>query len=147
MEMSGYLITKRGGLSIYKIPVFLVSGSPSFVRQLWGRGINRDMTSVWMYVGYRVINFRRRHGSWWIVHHHRVGGATTAAAWVGIGADFGNPSMKAIPSCGFTSTLDTIFDTTSKLKTGGSAAYQELSVKCGKRDKEIVSTGGLLCLI
>ena len=73
-----------------------------------------------------------------------MGGATTAAAWVGIGADFGNPSMKAIPSCGFTSTLDTIFDTTSKLKTGGAESSQELSMKDRKREKEILSTGVLI---
>ena len=37
-----------------------------------------------------------------------------------------------------------IFGKMSKLKTGGEAAYQELSMKDGKRDKEIVSTRLLL---
>ena len=30
---------------------FFVSGSPSFVRQLWGGGINRDRMVVFMSVG------------------------------------------------------------------------------------------------
>ena len=47
---------------------------PSFVRQLWGGGINRDRTEVLMYVGYIVRNFSVIHRSWKIVHHHRVGG-------------------------------------------------------------------------
>ena len=121
-----------------------MSGSPSFVRQLWGGGINRDRTAVLMSVGYRVIKFRGRHGSWRLVHHHRVGGVTTAAAWAEIGAAFGNPSMEAILSCGFPGTLNTIWDKTSKLNTRGEAASQKLSMKDGKRDNESMSTGGLI---
>ena len=41
---------------------FFMSGSPSFSRQLWGGGINRDMTAVLMSVESRVRNFRVRHG-------------------------------------------------------------------------------------
>ena len=78
------------------------------------------------------------------MHHHRVEVVTTAAAWVGIGDDFGKPSMETILSCAVLRVLNTIWDTTSELKTRGEAASQELSVKDGKRDKESVSTGGLI---
>ena len=67
-----------------------VSGSPSFVRQLWRGGINRDITSVLMSMGYRVRYFRGRHGSWRPVHHYMVGRVTTAAECLGLGAAFGN---------------------------------------------------------
>ena len=81
------------------------------------------------------------------------GGVTTAVSWVGIGEAFGEPYMEAIMSCGVPRTLNTIWYTTSKLKTGGAAASQELSVKEVNRYKESVSKGGLiphkylLCLI
>ena len=61
---------------------FLVSGSPSFARQLWGGGINRDRMAVLMSAESRVRNFRVRHGYWQLVNHHRVGGVTTTEAWV-----------------------------------------------------------------
>ena len=70
-----------------------VSGSPSFVRQLWGGVINRYRTEFLMSVGYRFIKFSGRHGSWQLVHHHRVGGVTTSSALVRIGAAFGKPSV------------------------------------------------------
>ena len=123
---------------------FCVSGSPSFVRQIWGRVINRDRTAVLMSVGSRVRNFRVINGPWRLVHHHRVGVLTTVAAWMGLGEDFGNPYMEAILSCGVLSTLNKIWDTTSKLKTRGEVSSEEISVKDGKRDKESVSTGVLL---
>ena len=88
-----------------------MSDSPSFVRQLWGGGINRDRTTLLMSVGYRVRKSRGRHGYWQLVHHHRVEGATTAAAWVGLGAAFGNPFMEAILSYVFPRMLNTIMDT------------------------------------
>ena len=47
----------------------------SFVRNLWGGGINRYRTSVLMSVGSRVRNFTRRNGSWRLMHHHWVGGS------------------------------------------------------------------------
>ena len=92
----------------------------------------------------RVRNFRGIYGSWRLVHHHRVEVVTTAAVWVGIGASFGNPSMEAVLSCGVPRTLNTIWDTTSKLKTIGEAASQEIYVKDRKRDKESMSTEVLL---
>ena len=92
----------------------------------------------------RVRNFRGIYGSWRLVHHHRVEVVTTAAVWVGIGASFGNPSMEAVLSCGVPRTLNTIWDTTSKLKTIGEAASQEIYVKDRKRDKESMYTGGFL---
>ena len=97
-----------------------------------------------MSVGYIFKKFRGIHGSCLLVHHHRVGGVTTSAAWVGLGAAFGNPSREAILSCGVPRTLNTIWYTTSKLKTIWEVASQELSVKYGKRDKESVSMGGFL---
>ena len=106
-----------------------------------------------IYVGSRARNFRGIHVSWILVHNHRVGGENTAAAWVGIGSTFGNPSTEAILSYGFTGTLDTIWYITSKLKTVGVATSQELLVKYIKGDKERVSTGEFiphkdpLCLI
>ena len=69
---------------------------------------------------------------------------TTTEAWLGIGAAFGNPHMEAILSCGVPRKLKNIWDKTSKLNTGGAASFQEISVKGRKRDKEIVSSGGLL---
>ena len=78
------------------------------------------------------------------MHHHRLGGVNTAAVWVGIGASFGNPHMESILICRVTSTLNKILDTKSKLKTGGEAPSQELSVKEGNREKESVSIGGLI---
>ena len=75
MELSGYLLTKRGGSEIYDITV---SGSTSFVRQLWGGGINSDRTAVLMSVGYRVIHFR--NGSWILVNPDRVGGVNNDAS-------------------------------------------------------------------
>ena len=123
---------------------FFMSGSPSFSRQLWGGGINRDRTSVLMFVESRVRKFRGRHGSCQLVHHHRVGRETTPSVWVGLGSAFGNPSMEAILSCGVPATLNKIWDKTSKLKTRGEVSSEEISVKDGKRDKESVSTGVLL---
>ena len=52
--------------------------------------------------------------------------------------------MEVILSCGVPRTLNTIWYTTSKLKTGGAAASQELSVKEVNRYKESVSKGGLI---
>ena len=69
---------------------------------------------------------------------------TTSAAWVGLRAAFGNPYMEAILNCRVPRTLNKILEKMFKLKTGGEAAYQELSMKDGKRDKEIVSTRLLL---
>ena len=132
---------------------FFVSGSPSFVIPLWGGGINRDRKEVLISVGYRVIKFRGRHRSWRLVHHHRVGVMTKNEVWVGLGAASGNSSMEAILRCGVPRTLNKIWYKTYKLKSGGAAAYQELSVKNGKGDKESVSTGVFishkvpLCLI
>ena len=103
-----------------------------------------DSTEVLMYVGSRVRNFRVRHGYWQLVHHHMVGGVTTDAAWVGPGAAFGNPYMEAILNCGVPITLNTIWDSASKLNTRVEVASQEISMKGGKRDNESVSTGGLL---
>ena len=88
----------------------------------------------------RVIIFRGRHGSWRLAHHHRVEGVNTAAAWVGLGDAFGNPSMESILSCGVTRKLNTIWEKTSRLNKRGEAASQELFVKDGKRDKESVYT-------
>ena len=73
-----------------------------------------------------------------------MGGVNTDAAWAGIGEAFGKPSMEAILNCRVPIKLNKIWDKTSKLNTGGSAASQELSAKYGKGDKESVSTGGLL---
>ena len=98
--------------------LFFLSGSPSFVRQLWGGGINRYRTEVLMYVGSRVRNLRGRQRYWRLKNHHRLRGVTTAAVWVGLREDFGKPSLEAILRYGVPSTLDTIWDTTSKLKTG-----------------------------
>ena len=69
------------------------------------------------------------------MHHHRVGGVTTNSAWVGLGVSFGNPSMEVILSCAVPSTLNTIWDTTSRINTRGEAASQELYVKDVERDK------------
>ena len=99
---------------------------------------------VLMYVWYIVINFRGRHGSWRLVHYHRVVGVTTTAEWVGLGSAFGNPSMEAILSCKVTSTLNSIWQTMSKLKKVGAAASWELSTKDGNLYNEIVSTGVFL---
>ena len=82
------------------------------------------MTAVLMSVGSRVIKSRVIYRSWLLVHHHIVGGATTAAAWVGLGAYFGKPSMESILSCGVPRTLNTIWDTMSKLKIGRAATSQ-----------------------
>ena len=70
-----------------------------------------------MYLGYRVRNFRVRHGSWQQVHHHMVGGVNTAAAWERLGGDFGDLSMEAILVCRVSITLNTIWYTTYKIKT------------------------------
>ena len=121
-----------------------MSGSPNFVRQLWGVVINRDRKSVLMSVVSRVINFRVIHGFWKLVYHHRLGGVTTNSACVGIGEAFGNPSMEAIMSCKFPRTLTTTWYKTSKLKIEGSPAFQEIYVKDGKRDKESMSIGGFI---
>ena len=59
----------------------------SFVRNLWGGGINKDMMTVLMSLGSRVRKFRERYGSCQIVHHHRVG-------------PFGNSSIEAILTYG-----------------------------------------------
>ena len=67
-------------------------------------GINRYSMAVLMSVAYRVRNFKGRHGYWRLVHHHRVGVVTIAAAWVGLGAAFGNLYMEAILSCIFLRT-------------------------------------------
>ena len=66
---------------------FFVSGSPSFVRKLWGGGINKDMMTVLMSLGSRVRKFRERYGTCQIVDHHRVG-------------PFGNSSIEAILTYG-----------------------------------------------
>ena len=121
-----------------------MSGSPSFSKQLWVGGINRDRTAMLMSVGSRIRNFRVRHGHWQLVHHHRVGGVTTDAAWEGLGAAFGIPYMDAILSCGDLRMLNKFLYTTSKLKTRGEDASQELSVKDGKRYKESISAGVLI---
>ena len=63
----------------------------------------------------RVRNFRGRHGSWKLVHHHRVGTVATAAAWVGLWAAFGKPSMEVILRCRFPRTLNIIWYTRYKL--------------------------------
>ena len=60
---------------------------------------------------------------------------TNTAEWVRLGEAFGNPSTEAIASCGIPRALSTIWDTKSKLKTGGAATSQELSVKYVKGDK------------
>ena len=64
-----------------------------------------------IYVGYRVRKFRGRHGYWQLVYHYGVEGVTTAAAWVGLGAAFGNPFMEAILSYVFPRMLNKIMDT------------------------------------
>ena len=121
-----------------------MSDSTSFSRQLWGGVNNRDRLVLLMSVGYRIRNFRGIHGSWRLGHHNRVEGVTTSAAWLGLWAAFGGPSMEAVLSCGVPRTLNKVWDTTSKLKTRGEAASQELYVKDGKRDKESVFTGGFI---
>ena len=78
---------------------------------------------------------------------------TTDAVWVGLGAEFGNRSMEAILSYGVLRTLNTFWDITYKIKTGGADGSQELSKKDIKGDKERVFTEVLihlrdpLCLI
>ena len=52
--------------------------------------------------------------------------------------------MEAILSCIVTRTLNTIWDTMSKLNTGGGGDSQEIYVEDGKRDKESVPTGVFL---
>ena len=52
--------------------------------------------------------------------------------------------MESILSCRVPRTLNKIWDTTSKLKTRGEDDSQELSVKDGKRENEIISTGEFL---
>ena len=91
----------------------------------------------------RVREFRRRHVYWKLVHNHKMGRVTKYSARVGLGVDFGNPSIEAILICGVAITLKMIWDSTVKLKTGGIAASQELSMKYGSGHKESVSTGGL----
>ena len=54
---------------------------------------------VLIYGGYRIRDFRGRHGSWRILHHHRVGGVTTSAAYVELWVHFGTLSMEAILVC------------------------------------------------
>ena len=56
-------------------------------------------------------------------------GVTTAAAWVGLRVAFGNMYMEAILSCGVQRKLNTIWDTNSKLNTGGETTSQEISAK------------------
>ena len=60
---------------------------------------------------------------------------TTAAEWVVIGEAFENLPMEAILNCIVPRTVDTIWDTTYKLKTGGAADSKELSAKDVKGDK------------
>ena len=120
-----------------------VSGSPSFVRKLWGGGIKMDRTAVFMSVGYIVRKFRVIHVSKQIVHHRRVEGGTIAKEWLRLGVVFGNPSMEFILSFGVPKMLNTIWYKMSKLKTTGEDVSTELSMKDGNRDKENVSTGGL----
>ena len=88
-----------------------------------------------MSVGYRIRNFRGIHGSWRLGHHKRVEGVTTSAAWLGLRAAFGDPSMEAVLSCGVPRTLNKVWDTTSKINTRREAAYQELYMKDRNRDK------------
>ena len=53
------------------------------------------------------------------------------------------PNHGAILSCGVTRIVNTVWDSTSKLKTVRVASSQELVAKDGMEDKESVSTGGL----
>ena len=56
------------------------------------------------------------------MHYHRVGRVTTPVALVGIGVEFGNPSIEAILRSGGPRILNTIWDSTFKLKAGGVTA-------------------------
>ena len=56
------------------------------------------------------------------MHYHRVGRVTTPAELVGILMEFGNPSMEAILRCRNPGILNTIWDSTFKLKAEGVAA-------------------------
>ena len=136
-----------------KSPFCCVSQS-KFSRQLWGGGINIDSTEALMSIGYRIINFKKIHGSWRLVNHHRVGWMATAEYWVGLGASFGNLSTEDILSCGVPRTLNKIWDTLYKLSTGGASPSQEPSAKSGKKYKEsmcvhrrIYPSKDQLCLI
>ena len=73
MQISGYLLNKRGGSEIYNIPCFCF-GRSNFFSQLWGGIFNRYRTEMLVSVVSRVINSMGRHGSWLLVHHHRLGG-------------------------------------------------------------------------
>ena len=87
-----------------------------------------------MSLGSIVRNSIGRHGSWMLVHHHRLEcGYLCSMGWDR--AAFGNLYMEAILSCGVPRTLNTFWDITYKLKTGGADGSQELSVKYIKGDK------------
>ena len=60
---------------------------------------------------------------------------TNTEAWVGLGVAVGKMYMEAILNCRVPRTVDTIWDTTYKLKTGGAADSKELSAKDVKGDK------------
>ena len=65
---------------------------------------------------------------------------TTNAVWLGLGVNFGNPYMEAILSCRVPRKLNTIWDKTSKLKTGEVASSKEPSSNDEREYKESVST-------
>ena len=145
MELSGYFLTKSGDSAIYKIHIVLCQ-EVQFFSERCGEEVSTYRTEVLMYVESRDRNFRGRHRLCKLFNQHRVGGVTTAAAWFGIGASFENPYMEAILICGVLRKLNTIWDTTYKQSIAGAAAYQDLTGKHGKGDKESFSTGGFLPL-
>ena len=69
--------------------------------------------------GKRDRDFRIRHGYWINVYQHRVWGMTIHTSWVVLGEYFGNSSMEAILSAGVPRTLNTIWESESKLKQSG----------------------------
>ena len=75
-----------------------------------GRGVYKARTVVLMSGLMRVRDFRILHGSWRHVNHHGLGETTTTTAWVGLGVNFGKPSMEVILSCGALRTLNIIWD-------------------------------------
>ena len=72
-----------------------------------------------MFGGSMVRDLRGRHGSWKLLHRHRVG-----VVWVVLGLEFGNPSMDSILRCGVPITLNTIWYSAAKIKTGEVSASQ-----------------------
>ena len=69
---------------------------------------------------------------------------TAGAAWVGLLAAYGSQSMETVLICRGPMTLNKIWDTIYKLKTGGEYASQELFSNDENGDKEIFYTGGFL---